>query len=951
MSKVNINLLGYPCIDLDGEKVNFPYKKVEGFLYYLCVKKSVTREEIICLLWGDEDETTGKKKLRDTVYQVRRFLDKDFLITSGHTGIALNPNYDMYIDWDHVYDENTQIIPGIFLEHFFIKNSYEFEEWIEGIRAEYRQKISGKAREQLMEAQRNGDISHIQEYSNILIKSDPYNEDLYYEIMNMYAESGNYTMAIRLYYDLQKSFHEEMEMEPSQKIKDLFHRVFNVKEHVKTEGASMEQPFIGRKKELYEISGFLEHALGKRVNCVIIKGEEGAGKTSLMECGLKLAAGHQMIALPAVCYRQGADFFLSPWNDVFQELKQCIENGAIHGAFTVNQEEKLRQLLDGAVGDDRTNRRMTYQTIEQLVVSVFTEVTKKYKVVLAFDDMQWMDRMSIQLLSRLLFTIEPEKLLVICTYSRNYEAEVMEGLEPLIKKDCVNVISLQPFTKEETNELLHKILPELDAEPEKQNNIYEATEGNAFFLKELVNLIREKGYTLEKSPKTNYVIKARLSGISEEEKEVLDCMSVFPEKISVEEIELLLTGMDRLTLLKILERLQENFLIKEVLVGWNVYYKFVHRVFQEYIYEMQSMGKRQLYHRILAEHYETQARANQKFTLLPLVVYHYDKCHNQVKSYQYQIKYLKAYYTIINENFPVLQLDPSDIGEDFGVMEKAAKMLQLAENVIKLEDDSAEIRQMKMEMYYIKGRYDIAMGEYDSGIANIEQSIILSNKLNAHKNLLACYKQLIFYGIQKGDPEKMEEYVELGLNCIGKDETDEYATFLRLKGLYYIQMQEYEMAAKALERAIIVFKELEDGEKKYSAGIAACYNYIGDIYKRQERYEEALPYYMKALEEGKSVETTNGMGQVYSNLGQMMYHMGNYGEACRYLTKAEERLERNGYRWGLERVEAYFAMTYLKSGDKEEAKKYYEKSIKLSEKIANPITINLLHDMEKEIKS
>ncbi|MEG1576370.1 MAG: histidine kinase, partial [Clostridium sp.] len=133
MSKVNINLLGYPCIDLDGEKVNFPYKKVEGFLYYLCVKKSVTREEIICLLWGDEDETTGKKKLRDTVYQVRRFLDKDFLITSGHTGIALNPNYDMYIDWDHVYDENTQIRPGIFLEHFFIKNSYEFEEWIEGI--------------------------------------------------------------------------------------------------------------------------------------------------------------------------------------------------------------------------------------------------------------------------------------------------------------------------------------------------------------------------------------------------------------------------------------------------------------------------------------------------------------------------------------------------------------------------------------------------------------------------------------------------------------------------------------------------------------------------------------------------------------------------------------------------------------------------------------------------
>ena len=40
---------------------------------------------------------------------------------------------------------------------------------------------------------------------------------------------------------------------------------------------------------------------------------------------------------------------------------------------------------------------------------------------------------------------------------------------------------------------------------------------------------------------------------------------------------------------------------------------------------------------------------------------------------------------------------------------------------------------MKMEMHYIKGRYDIAMGDYDSGIANIEKSIFLAQKLNAHK--------------------------------------------------------------------------------------------------------------------------------------------------------------------------------------------------------------------------
>lgn len=948
MSKVKINLLGHPSILSDGEKVNFPYKKVEGFLYYLCVKKNVTREEVICLLWGDEDETTGKKKLRDAVYQVRRLLGKDILITTGHTGVSLNPDYDVEIDWDHVYDEDAPIQKGVFLEHFFIKNSYEFEEWTESIRGEYRQKISACARERLLKAQRQGDISRIQEYSNILLQNDPYNEELYYEIMNIYAESGNYTMAIRLYYDLQKVFQEELEMEPSKKVKDLFHRVFNVKENVKTEGASMEQPFIGRKKELYEISGFLEHSMGRKVSCAIIKGEEGGGKTAFLECGIKLASGRMMIPLSAVCYRQGADFFLSPWNDVFQEIKQCMENGVIRETITENQEEKLMRFLDSGAGDDRNNRRMTYQTIEQLVVSIFTQITKQYRVVLAFDDVQWMDQMSFQLLNRLLFTMDPERLLVMCTCSRNREPEVLEAFEPLIKRDGVMMISLQPFTREETNEMLHKFVPELDSDPDKQNSIYEATEGNAFFLKELVNLIREKGYTLEQSPKTTYVIKARLSGISEQEKEVLDCMSVFPEKISVEEIELLLTGMDRLTLLKVLERLQESFLIKEVLVGWNVYYKFVHRVFQDYMYEKQSTGKKQLYHRILAEHYEAQAE--QKFSVLPLVVYHYNKCHNQVKAYHYQIRYLKEYYTIINENFPVLQMDPSDLGDDFGVMAEAAKMLTLAEDVIKLEDDSREIRQMKMEMHYIKGRHDIAMGEYDSGIANIEKSIVLSNKMNAHKNLLACYKQQIFHGIQREDLDKVNKYVELGLNCIGKEEGDEYATFLRLKGWYHVHMQKYSMAARILEKSIAVFKELEDGERKYSAGIAACYNYMGDIYKLQERYQEALPYYNKALEVGHEVSATNGMGQVYSNVGQVMYYLGDYGEAFSYLEKAKERLERNGYKWGLERAEAYMAMTCLKTGKRAEAEEHYEKSVLLSDKIANPTTMLLLKELEKEIK-
>ena len=114
--------------------------------------------------------------------------------------------------------------------------------------------------------------------------------------------------------------------------------------------------------------------------------------------------------------------------------------------------------------------RLTYQMIEKTVISLFTEITKKYRIVLAFDDIQWMDQMSFQLMCRLQFMLEPDVLLTICTYNRSGEAEVTEALEPLVRRDSVKLIALQPFTKEETDEILHKSLPELDTEPEKRQN-------------------------------------------------------------------------------------------------------------------------------------------------------------------------------------------------------------------------------------------------------------------------------------------------------------------------------------------------------------------------------------------------------------------------------------------------------------------------------------------------
>ena len=558
MDRIKVHLLGRPYVEANGERVNFPYKKAEGFFYYLCVKKTATREEIIYVLWGADNENVGRKNLREAVYQIKKLLGKEILVTAGHTSISLNPECMPEIDWDSITEENIlEHEEEGFLSHFHIKNSYEFEEWVDAMQEQYNQSFIKSVRQRLYEADAVKDMSQIQKYSNILLKHDPYNEKLYQEVMDIYASGGNYNMAIKLYYDLEKVLEEELGVEPSPEVTELFHRIFNVKGNIAVDNGSWNLPFTGRTEEIYRISECLTGS-GKwpHPQCVAIGGEEGVGKSALLEKTRQMVKGYQMVSLYAACYKDESEFFLRPWNDIFWEIEQCMESGLLERDITDDERGKLKKVLKGILSEGNEKMgRLTYQIMEQSVLEMFRRIVQRHKVVLFFDDIQYMDQMSFQLLNRVLLTMGTDRILLMCTYSQDSDTKVMESLEKLMKKDCLQVIALNSFTKKETDELLHRYLPQLDKEEEKRENIYRMTDGNAFFLMELMNLIKEKGYTLEISPKATNVIKARLAELPQMETEVLECLSLFSGENQYRGVELLLPGLDRLTLIQVLERL------------------------------------------------------------------------------------------------------------------------------------------------------------------------------------------------------------------------------------------------------------------------------------------------------------------------------------------------------------------------------------------------------------
>ena len=919
LETIEIRFLGNPEIRRNGTRVSFPYRKAEAFFYYLAYRQRASREELIHLLWGDEEESTGRKKLRDAVYQVRRQLGSEVLTNQGNAELALSAKVRLSTDLSR-YD-------APFLEHFFVKNCYEFEEWAEGVRSERQRQDSAVARQQYEAAYQKEDVAGMQRAAKVLLAEDPFNEALYLELMQRYAACGQHHMALRLYRDMEKLFREELETAPSREATQLFQQIFTMKEQLPpVEEKSGGPGYIGREKELLEISGFLQAGSTKSV--ALIEGEEGCGKTGFLDACRKLAEGNGMLALHAICYRQGAEFFLSPFGDIFEELRQLAAEGKLGD---ISEEETALTIAELAGGvEEEGSGYLRYQAVEQRLLGLLQSLCRKKRVLITIDEIQWMDEVSYRLLLKLLQSLDATQLRLICTYQGQEEAKVVRQLERPVREDRVRFLALKPFSRAESDRIVLRVFPEFREAPERLAALYEMTEGNAFFLQEMIALIREKGFVLRKTPKIDRLIAARLSGLTGAEREVLSCMAIFPEKINMEELEYLLPHMNRLELLGHLESLEGNRLIQELTVGFEVCYKFVHRVFREYLYEQQSAGR------------------TRRYAALPVIAHHWMHALCPVKAYGYQIRYLQEFYTILNENFPIVHSEITDLGGQFGALAEAEKMLELAKDVIRLEDNSPEVSRMKMQMLYILGRHDIAAGHYDSGVAAIEQCMMAARRCADLDMLFSCYLQHIFHSIQTSNLEKAERYTTLGLKESAEGHAEMHAAFQRLWGWCLLRRGRFEAANTALVEARSAFEalEAEQAEKspKYRASIAACLAYCGDIARLQGKLEAALVAYRDAATIGGVSGETNGMAQIYSGIGQLLYLLGRDAESGEYLTRAAGILTASGYRWGLERTEGYLALLAIRQQQTAAAAEHLEKARYIAERIRNPETEELLRE-------
>lgn len=235
MNILKVKLLGNPIVQLNNDKITFPYKKSEALFYYVCINKKVSRLEAINMFWSDLNEETAKKNLRDALYKIKTCISEN-IFSNSKSFIEFSDKFDIEIDTDILNETNAvNLYNGDFLLNFSVKNCYEFENWTEEKRNYYNNIYINSVHNKVNELVSISDFSSIEKYGNILIKNDPYNEKIYRHLMKIQALSENYNKAIMLYNELADNLNNDLGVEPEHKTKKIYNEILELKNTISTQ--------------------------------------------------------------------------------------------------------------------------------------------------------------------------------------------------------------------------------------------------------------------------------------------------------------------------------------------------------------------------------------------------------------------------------------------------------------------------------------------------------------------------------------------------------------------------------------------------------------------------------------------------------------------------------------------------------------------------------------------
>jgi class 3 adenylate cyclase/tetratricopeptide (TPR) repeat protein len=383
---------------------------------------------------------------------------------------------------------------------------------------------------------------------------------------------------------------------------------------------------IARSAEIDLISDALKRtSAGESREVVLINGEAGIGKTTVTAAATRRAFEEGACVLLGRC-QEGLGV---PYQPISEALGHFVSHApepllsshiATFGSELTRLVPTLRRRTPGVpsplASDAETERHLLFRAVVGLIV----EASMICPMVIVLDDLQWADSASLQLLRHIVATSEPMRLLVIGLYRDNDLSSsdpLVETLAALRREPHVSRIELGGFGDAEVVAFFEAAAGhDLDDDAVAlAHAVYRETDGNPFFVSEVLRHLAETGAILQdgggrwttRHDLTNLslpdsvreVIGARLGRLGKLAGDVLSLASVIGREFDLELLGAV-TGSSVDELLDILDAARAAALVRELPEGPGRY-TFAHALIQHTLYADLGATRRAHAHHGVAE--------------------------------------------------------------------------------------------------------------------------------------------------------------------------------------------------------------------------------------------------------------------------------------------------------------------------------------------------------------